>query len=229
MEILLDTANIETIKKYEAILPLAGVTTNPSIIKKEGKIDFFAHMKAIREVIGEKRSLHIQVVAKDKVGMLKDVEAISEQLGREIYFKVPVSSEGLKVIKALKKEGLNVTATAIYTKFQAYLAIAAGADYIAPYFNRMENLNIDAREAMKAMADEIQASNSQTKIVAASFKNVGQVTTALEQGAQAVTVAPDIIGQALAMPSIAQAVDDFTGDWESIFGENSTIADLNES
>ncbi len=226
MEILLDTANIETIKKYETILPLAGVTTNPSIIKKEGKIDFFAHMKAIREVIGEKRSLHIQVVAKDKVGMLKDVEAILEQLGREIYFKIPVSSEGLNVIKTLKKEGLNVTATAIYTKFQAYLAIAAGADYIAPYFNRMENLNIDAREAM---ADEIQASNSQTKIVAASFKNVGQVTTALEQGAQAVTIAPDIIAQALAMPSIAQAVDDFTGDWESIFGENSTIADLNES
>ncbi len=99
MEILLDTANIETIKKYEAILPLAGVTTNPSIIKKEGKIDFFAHMKAIREVIGKRSLLHIQVVAKDKVGMLKDVEAISEQLGREIYFKVPVSSEGLKVIK----------------------------------------------------------------------------------------------------------------------------------
>ncbi|GEQ48184.1 fructose-6-phosphate aldolase [Tetragenococcus koreensis] len=227
MEILLDTANIEMIKKYEAVLPLTGVTTNPSIVKKEGKVDFFAHMNTIREIIGKERSLHVQVVAKDKAGMLKDVEAILEQIDREVYLKIPASEEGLKVIKILKKEELNVTATAIYTKFQAYLAIAAGADYIAPYFNRMENLNIDAKEAMAAMANEIERSNSKTKIVAASFKNVGQVTTALDQGAQAVTVAPDIIAQALAMPSIAQAVDDFTEDWESIFGKSSTIDSLN--
>ncbi|AYW44887.1 fructose-6-phosphate aldolase [Tetragenococcus koreensis] len=227
MEILLDTANIEMIRKYEAVLPLTGVTTNPSIVKKEGKVDFFAHMNAIREIVGKERSLHVQVVAKDKAGMLKDVEAILEQIDREVYLKIPASEEGLKVIKILKKEELNVTATAIYTKFQAYLAIAAGADYIAPYFNRMENLNIDAKEAMAAMANEIERSNSKTKIVAASFKNVGQVTTALDQGAQAVTVAPDIIAQALAMPSIAQAVDDFTEDWESIFGKSSTIDSLN--
>lgn len=227
MEILLDTANIEMIKKYEAVLPLTGVTTNPSIVKKEGKVDFFAHMNTIREIIGKERSLHVQVVGKDKAGMLKDVEAILEQIDREVYLKIPASEEGLKVIKILKKEELNVTATAIYTKFQAYLAITAGADYIAPYFNRMENLNIDAKEAMAAMANEIERSNSKTKIVAASFKNVGQVTTALDQGAQAVTVAPDIIAQALAMPSIAQAVDDFTEDWESIFGKSSTIDSLN--
>lgn len=184
-------------------------------------------MNTIREIIGKERSLHVQVVAKDKAGMLKDVEAILEQIDREVYLKIPASEEGLKVIKILKKEELNVTATAIYTKFQAYLAIAAGADYIAPYFNRMENLNIDAKEAMAAMANEIERSNSKTKIVAASFKNVGQVTTALDQGAQAVTVAPDIIAQALAMPSIAQAVDDFTEDWESIFGKSSTIDSLN--
>lgn len=228
MEILLDTANLETIKKYEMILPLAGVTTNPSIVKKEGEIGFFKHMKEIREIIGDKSSLHVQVVAKDKAGMLEDAKKILEQLGEDVYLKIPVSPEGLKVIKSLKKEGLNVTATAIYTKFQAYLAIAAGANYIAPYFNRMENLNIDAKEAMRAMASEIYRNNSQTKIVAASFKNVGQVTTALEQGAQAVTVAPDIIEQALAMPSIAQAVDDFSEDWESIFGKGSTIADLHD-
>ncbi|MDN6290635.1 MAG: fructose-6-phosphate aldolase [Tetragenococcus koreensis] len=227
MEFLFYTANIEMIKKYEAVLPLTGVTTNPSIVKKEGKVDFFAHMNTIREIIGKERSLHVQVVAKDKAGMLKDVEAILEQIDREVYLKIPASEEGLKVIKILKKEELNVTATAIYTKFQAYLAIAAGADYIAPYFNRMENLNIDAKEAMAAMANEIERSNSKTKIVAASFKNVGQVTTALDQGAQAVTVAPDIIAQALAMPSIAQAVDDFTEDWESIFGKSSTIDSLN--
>jgi len=226
MEILLDTANIEAIEKYAAALPLAGVTTNPSILKKEGNIEFFSHMRKIREIIGTNRSLHVQVVAQDKAGMVKDAKTLLEQLDQEIYIKVPANEVGLEAIKELKSEGLNVTATAIYSKFQAYLAIAAGADYIAPYFNRMENIGIKAPEAIAAMANEIQQSASKTKIVAASFKNVDQVTTALEEGAQAVTVAPDIIKQALAMPSIAQAVEDFAVDWESIFGKNSTIASL---
>ena len=170
MEFMLDTANIADIKKFADMLPIAGVTSNPSIVKKEGKIDFFQHMKDIR--------------------------------------------------------GIKVTATSIYTKFQAYLAIAAGADYIAPYFNRMENLNIDPRAAIFEMAEEIARTNSETKILAASFKNVGQVNAALENGSQAATMGVDIIQQALAMPSIAQAVTDFTGDWEAIFGEGTTIADL---
>lgn len=226
MEILLDTANIEAIEKYAAALPLAGVTTNPSILKKEGNIEFFSHMRKIREIIGTNRSLHVQVVAQDKAGMIKDANTLLEQLDQEVYIKIPANEEGLEAIKELKNQGINVTATAIYSKFQAYLAIAAGADYIAPYFNRMENIGINAQEAVAAMLNEIQQNASKTKIVAASFKNIDQVTTALEEGAQAVTVAPDIIEQALAMPSIAQAVEDFAVDWESVFGKNSTIASL---
>lgn len=226
MEFMLDTANIEEIKKYEAILPLAGVTSNPSIVKKEGKIEFFDHMKKIREIIGADKSLHVQVVARDYRGMLKDAETIMEKIDGDVYVKVPVSETGLKVIKELKKRNINVTATAIYTKFQAYLAIAAGADYIAPYFNRMENLNIDPREAITEMANEIKRTNSQTKILAASFKNVGQVSAALECGAQSATMGADIIQQAFAMPSIEQAVADFTADWETTFGEGTTISSL---
>lgn len=226
MEFMLDTANIEDIKKYEKIIPLAGVTSNPSIVKNEGSIEFFSHMKQIREIIGDDKSLHVQVVATDYEGMLKDAETILAKIDKNVFVKVPVSEEGLKVIKELKKRGVNVTATAIYTKFQAYLAIAAGADYIAPYFNRMENLNIDSREAIAEMAKEISRTNSQTKILAASFKNVGQVNAALENGAQSATMGVDIIKSAFAMPSIEKAVVDFTSDWETSFGEGTTISSL---
>lgn len=226
MEFMLDTANIEDIKRYERIIPLAGVTSNPSIVKNEGNIEFFSHMKQIREIIGDDKSLHVQVVATDYEGMLKDAETILAKIDKNVFVKVPVSEEGLKVIKELKKRGVNVTATAIYTKFQAYLAIAAGADYIAPYFNRMENLNIDPREAIAEMAKEISRSNSQTKILAASFKNVGQVNAALENGAQSATMGLDIIKSAFAMPSIEKAVVDFTSDWETSFGEGTTISSL---
>lgn len=226
MEFMLDTANITDIKKFSQIIPLAGVTSNPSIVKKEGKINFFNHMQEIRSIIGKDKSLHIQVVATDFEGIMADAKAILKNLDEEVYIKVPVTEVGLQAIKALKSQGRNVTATAIYTKFQAYLAIAAGADYIAPYFNRMENLNIDARESVTEMAKEIARSNSETRILAASFKNVGQVNAALECGAQAATMGTDIIQQAFAMPSIHQAVAGFTKDWEAVFGAGITIADL---
>lgn len=178
-------------------MPLAGVTSNPSIVKKEGDIDFFQHMKNIRSIIGQQRSLHVQVVAQDYEGMMKDAQAILNHIDNDVYVKVPTNAEGLKVMQALKNQGVNITATAIYTKFQAYLAIAAGADYIAPYFNRMENLNINPRDAITAMAKEIERTNSSTKILAASFKNVSQVNTACECGAQAATMGIDIVKSAL--------------------------------
>lgn len=226
MEFMLDTANIEEIKKFVGIVPVAGVTSNPSIVKNEGKIEFFNHMKEIRKIIGTEKSLHVQVVATSYEGMLKDAETILAKIDSNVFIKVPVSEVGLRVIKKLKSKGVNVTATAIYTKFQAYLAIAAGADYIAPYFNRMENLNIDSSEVINEVAKEIARTNSKTKILAASFKNVGQVNAALENGAQAATMSVDIIKQAFSMPSIEKAVADFTDDWEAVFGEGTTIASL---
>lgn len=226
MEFMLDTANIEEIIHYKKIISLAGVTSNPSIVKNEGKIDFFTHMKKIRDIIGMEKSLHVQVVATSYEGMLIDAETILSKIDSNVFIKVPVNEIGLKVIKELKHRGVNVTATAIYTKFQAYLAIAAGADYIAPYFNRMENINSDPREAIYEMAQEIARTDSQTKILAASFKNVGQVNAALENGAQAATMSVHIVKQAFNVPSIEQAVTNFTTDWEATFGEKATIASL---
>lgn len=221
---MLDTVNIEEISQYEKVIPLVGVTSNPSIIKNEGQIDFFEQMKKIHSIIGMEKSLHVQVVATTYEGMLKDAEMILANIDPQVFIKVPVNETGLKVIKELKRREVNVTATAIYTKFQAYLAIAAGADYVAPYFNRMENLSINPQEAIREMAKEIARTNSQTKILAASFKNVGQVNAALENGAQAATMGVDIIKQAFAMPSIEKAINDFKTDWETIYGDGTTIS-----
>ncbi|WP_165209024.1 fructose-6-phosphate aldolase [Streptococcus tangpeifui] len=220
MEFMLDTLNLEEIKKWAAILPLAGVTSNPSIAKKEGEIDFFEQMKKVRAIVGEEPSLHAQVVAEDVEGIIKDAHKLRDTLGGNLYIKIPVSPEGLTAIKQLKKEGFQITATAIYTVFQGLLAIEAGADYLAPYYNRMENLNTDPVEVISQLALAIERKQATTKILAASFKNVSQMTKALAAGAQAVTAGADIFAAGFANPSIQKAVDDFTADWESTQGRS---------
>ncbi|EHI68878.1 fructose-6-phosphate aldolase [Streptococcus ictaluri] len=221
MEYMLDTLDIEAIKKWHRVLPLAGVTSNPTIAKKEGDIDFFERIKEVRAIIGDQASIHVQVVAQDYEGILKDAAAIRQACGDSIYVKVPVTTEGLAAIKTLKAEGYRITATAIYTTFQGLLAIEAGADYLAPYYNRMENLDINAEEVIGQLAAAIERDFSDSKILAASFKNVGQVTKAFAQGAQAITAGPDVFEAAFAMPSIQKAVDDFGKDWEAIHHKSS--------
>jgi TalC/MipB family fructose-6-phosphate aldolase len=226
MKYLFDTANIEDIKYYSQFFPIAGVTTNPSIIKLVGKIDFFNHFKEIRKVIGLGKSLHIQVLARDYEGIVAEAEAIINNVDDQVFIKIPVTEQGLQAIRALKKTGIGVTATAIYTKIQGLLAIAAGADYIAPYFNRMENMDINPREVIATFAQLIERDHYATQILAASFKNMGQVTTALEYGAHTVTLPPALLHDALQMPAIIKAVDDFAADWESVFGKEISIVDL---
>lgn len=228
MELILDTANLAEIKKYNEMINLAGVTTNPSICKKDNVTDFFNHMNEIRELIGKDKSLHIQTVAKDYEGMLKDAETILDKVDDQVYIKVPTTEVGLKAMKELKNRGVNVTATGIYTKMQAYLAVNVGADYLAPYYNRMENHNINPNEAIFEIANLIERAGSDSKILAASFKNVNQVNSALEFGAQSVTFSPDILEAALGLPTIQKAVEDFGTDWESLHGENATVFSISE-
>lgn len=216
MEFMLDTLNLDEIKKWARVLPLAGVTSNPTIAKKEGNIDFFDRIHKVREIIGGSPSIHVQVVAKDYEGILKDAAEIREQCDENTYIKVPVTPEGLAAIKVLKAEGYKITATAIYTVFQGLLAIEAGADYLAPYYNRMENLNIDSAQVISQLASAIERNHSSSKILAASFKNVAQVNRAFKEGTQAITAGADVFEAAFGMPSIAKAVDDFEADWSAV-------------
>lgn len=219
MKYLFDTANIELIEKYANKLPIVGITTNPSIIKKEGKIDFFAHFAKIREIIGKEKSLHIQVTTNTEEEIICEAYTICDRIDKDVYIKIPVTVEGLAAIKTLKKDNFNITATAIYTKMQGFLAMEAGADFIAPYYNRMQNLDINSDETISSFAQAIARYGYSTRILAASFKNMGQVNRAIECGAQSVTLGPEIMLDAFKMPSIAKAVEDFHTDWVKTIGD----------
>lgn len=225
MEFLFDTANIGDIAKYSKFYPITGVTTNPSIFKAEGRVDFFHHCKEIRKLIGSDKSLHIQTTALDCRSILAEADALLKNVDDGVYIKIPTTEEGLMAMRALKAKGVGVTATAIYSKIQGFMAIAAGADYLAPYFNRMENMDIDPRDTLAALAEIIARTSSNTKIVAASFRNIAQVTEAFIAGAHCVTVAPSLLHDAFNMAAINKAVEDFTADWKEI-REDASIVDL---
>lgn len=226
MEFIIDTVNLEEIKDAVEHMPIVGVTSNPSIVKATSPQNFFEHMRAVRDIIGQERSLHIQVISKECDEIVKEAHRILEEIDDQVYIKVPVSYEGIKAIKQLKKEGIKVTATAVYDLMQAYMALAAGADYIAPYVNRIGNLGSDPMELINELSNRIMMDGYDCKIIAASFKGVQQVRDSLNNGAQAITAPVAVLKQIFANPNIEKAVDDFNSDWYSIYGEGKGICDL---
>ena len=192
MEFMLDTINIPKIRQLTNIYPISGVTTNPSIIKNEGKVDFYEHLSSIRSEFPQ-LSLHIQVAGVSKVEIIKDAQTIGEHFGKDVHIKIPISIEGLAAIKQLKNEGFLITGTAIISEFQGYLAIEAGVDYLAPYFNRMENNSVNSASIISNLASYIKATGSNSKVLAASFKNMFQVNQAIRAGTHAVTLTPRFI------------------------------------
>lgn len=217
MEIILDTANLEDIRRYNDIYDITGITSNPTILARE-KAEFFPLLLEIRSIIGEKQ-LHVQVTGSTCEEMLKEAEALTGRLGKDTYIKVPTNEEGIKTMKVLKSRGCKVTATAIYMPQQAMLAASVGADYVAPYFNRMNNMNVDSKKAIGDMAWLFEHHNIGTKIVAASFKNTQQIMEALMAGAQAVTVSPELYTQMVENPMIDSAIAGFAADWEATYGD----------
>ena len=222
-ELMLDTANLDDIKTGFNDWPVVGVTSNPSILKKEGNIDIYERLAAIKAICGNKRSLHVQVVSDTREGIVAEAHHILKRLGSDVYIKIPVSSEGLPAIKELAAEGVNITATAIYSALQGILAILAGAKYIAVYYNRMENNCTDPNAVIREIRNFIDKSGSDAMILAASFKNVSQVMEAYTNGAQSATVDPTVIRLGVGMASINDAVKVFAKDFTDVHGEGATM------
>lgn len=217
MNFLLDTANIQEIKKYNEIYNITGVTTNPTIICRE-KSDFFSTLFKIKEIIGDKQ-LHVQVTGISYEEMIKEAETIVRNIDKKVYIKVPTNEEGIKTIRLLKDRGYNVTATAIYTVQQAVMAASAGADYAAPYFNHICNNNYNAPEAIGEMAKIYKMYNKPTKLLAASFRNTNQIMQALISGAEAITAPPEFYTMMLESPLIESAISKFNKNWVNLYGE----------
>ena len=220
MELILDTANIEDIKDLHTHLCLDGVTTNPSIISKEGK-DFENIIKEIDEIVGKDTPIHAQVISTKFEDMMEEALYISK-LRENMYVKIPVTKEGLRAIKELKKQNIKITATAIFTAHQGFLAAKAGADYVAPYVNRIDNISGYGVNVVKDLVNIINSYNLNTKVVAASFKNAQQVLDLMKVGVHSATIPADICRTMMAHPLTDWSVDKFIEDWSNTFGEGTT-------
>ncbi len=224
MLVMLDTADHTSIKEGVKYFPLAGVTTNPSIVTKAKK-DFWELQEGIRGIIGSDMMLFAQVVGETAEEMLEEAKVLAARLGNNTYAKVPVTKEGLKAMSLIKAEGIGVLATAIFTPMQALLAARAGADWVAPYVNRIDNITGDGVGVVAAIREIYDQAGIETKIVAASFKNVQQVLECARLGAEAVTVPAEILEKMLDHPMTDWSMDQFNNDWAAQYGKL-TISEL---
>ena len=222
MKFIIDDADIAKIKDIYNTFAVDGVTTNPSILAKSGRQPYEV-LTEIREFIGPDADLHVQVIAPDAEGMVRDGHRIVEVLGKNTYVKVPTTKEGLRAMKLFHAEGIRVTATAIYTRMQAFLAAKAGADYAAPYVNRIDNLGGDGVKTAQDIHDIFRKNGLDCQVLAASFKNSQQVQELCEYGIGAATISPDVIEALIKNDSVAMAVEAFVKDFEGLCGKGVTM------
>lgn len=222
---LLDTANTEQIKRAFDLYPMHGVTTNPTIISKEKK-NFLDILKEIRGIIGEDKMLHVQAVSIKAEDIVREAEYLNKTIGGNLYIKVPVIPEGIKAIKILKSKGIKTTATAVFTAEQALMAAIAGAEFVAPYVNRIDNISGNGVDVVSQIVQLFELHNVDTKILAASFKNVQQVHEVALTGCQSVTVNAEIMDKLLAHPLTDWSVDQFIRDWENVYGAGKVTYDV---
>lgn len=222
MELFLDTADAQAVKELSETLTIAGVTTNPTIITRSGKT-LERVIDEMCKTLAPSQKSFFQVIATDFDGILEETRRICA-LRENAYAKIPVTPVGLKAIKAAKAEGLNVLATAIYSADQAFLAAMNGADYLAPYVNRMCNYG-DGVGQVADLVNMLATNGLPSKICAASFKNTEQVHDVICVGAQSVTVAPDIVWTMVKHPGTGIAVEEFSAAWENSFGRRTMFGE----
>ncbi|KSV57464.1 transaldolase family protein [Acetivibrio ethanolgignens] len=223
MKLIIDDAHIELIKGIYDVYPVDGVTTNPSILAKSGRNPYEV-LKEIRTFIGQEAELHVQAVSKEAAGMVKEARRIVDELGENTYVKIPSIPEGFKAMKTLEKEGIKITATAIYTPMQAFLAGKCGASYAAPYINRIDNMGYNGIEVAKSIHDIFKNNGLKTQVLAASFKNSQQLLELCAYGIGASTAAPEIIEGLVKNQAITAAVDDFVRDFEALTGSGKNMS-----
>ena len=222
MRILLDTANLDDIRYFNTYYPIEGVTTNPTILAKEGG-DPLATLRAIREIIGEDKELHVQVTECDFDNIINEARAIVDYLGINTFVKIPVTDIGLRVTKYLSDRGIGVTVTAVLTAAQAMLASNAGASYVAPYISRSENLCADGVGTVSDIADIFEVSGTNTQILAASFKTAKEVLDVAVEGCHAATIGSSIMKMLLSHTTTDTSIAGFEKDWKGAFGDTTLL------
>jgi fructose-6-phosphate aldolase 2 len=214
---LADTANIDEIKDPFNYYPMEGVTTNPSILSHEGK-PLSKIIPEILDCIGNKM-IHIQTISDTSENILKEAKIYREIFGlkNNFYVKIPVTREGYRAIRLVKDAGMNVTATAIFTQQQAMIAANAGADFVAPYVNRLDNIVSHGIEVVSDIVKGIRLYGLSTRVLAASFKNVDQVYRVSLTGCHSVTASYEVLMALMSHPMTDRGVMDFEKDGSHLY------------
>ncbi len=218
MRLLLDTANLEEIRYFNTYFPIEGVTTNPTILAREGG-DVLATLKEIRNIIGRDKELHVQVTETEYEKILEEADALIAFLGKNTFIKVPATDVGLRATAEMNRRGIRVTMTAVLSAAQAMLASNSGATYVAPYVSRLENICDDGIGVCVDIVKIFRESGAKTQILAASFKTAKEVLDVAVVGAQASTVAPSVMKRLLSHTSTDTSIAGFEEDWKKAFGE----------
>lgn len=212
-----DTANIEELKKLFYYFPLAGITTNPTIIAA-AKRPMSKILPELVDLVGDKM-LHVQMISSKAVDMLREAKAYKSMfnLGDNYFAKIPVTMEGYKAMTMIKEAGINVTATAIFTQQQALVAARAGADWVAPYVNRLDNISSHGIEVVGNIVENFEHYGLDTKVLAASFKTVDQVHRVSMMGSHAATISYEILELLRSHPMTDMSVEWFERDAKDLY------------
>ena len=225
MRIILDTANLKDIEYFNTFYPIEGVTTNPTILAREGG-DVVELLLKIRKLIGEDKEFHVQTIETEYERVIEEALAIVDLLGKNTVVKIPITDIGLRATKYLSDRGIKVTVTAVLTAAQAMLASNAGAAYVAPYISRSENLCADGVGTVADIAKIFSYAGSKTQILAASFKTAKEVLDVAVEGCHAATIGSDIMRMLISHTTTDTSIAGFAHDWIKAFGAESLLEQI---
>jgi len=221
MKIFLDTANLESIRKFNDMGLLDGITTNPSLMSKEGGNPKDA-MKEITKII--KGDVSLEVVSTESSGMIEEGKRLREY-GNNVVVKVPMTPDGLKACKSLSSEGIPVNVTLIFSANQALLAAKSGAKYVSPFIGRLDDIGQDGMELIKEIKKifENYKGSIDTQILVASVRHPLHVIDAAKIGADVVTLPPAVLDKMLQHPLTTIGLENFLADWDKLKSGNPDI------
>lgn len=217
MKFFIDTANVEDIRKANDMGVICGVTTNPSLIAKEGR-DFNQVIAEIASIVDGPISGEVKATTVDAEGMISEGREIAK-IHPNMVVKIPMTVEGLKATKVLASEGIKVNVTLIFSANQALLAARAGAAYVSPFLGRLDDISSPGIDLIRTIADIFEIHNIESEIISASVRNPIHVTDCALAGADIATVPYSVIEQMTKHPLTDQGIEKFQADYRAVFVE----------
>ena len=211
MKLFIDTANVHEISLANELGVICGVTTNPSLIAKEGR-DFKQVVTEITGIVDG--PISAEVISLECDGMVREARELSK-IHKNIVIKIPMTLEGLKAVKILTSEGINTNVTLIFSAAQALLAARAGATYVSPFLGRLDDIGMPGMELIEEIAEIFRMHDIKTEIIAASIRNPLHVIDAARAGANIATIPYKIILQMINHPLTDAGIEKFMSDWQN--------------